>query len=104
MPDRSKKPGTKLQTNGEDEKEKTELLHEMQRVLIDRITEMANENSGEKYARCAKSDTAKLQTAKRHAKHTHQGERADRLCHGLGAMQIEKPAHALRSWSSIFYL
>src|SRR5436190_3612041 len=99
MPYRSKKSGTKLQTNGEDEKEEAELLHKMQCVLIDWITEVANDNSGEENAGCAESDAAKLQTAKRHAEHADKSERADRVGDRLCFVQFEKPAHGANSTS-----
>jgi hypothetical protein len=65
----------------------------MQRVLIDWITEVANDNSGEENSGGAESDPAKLQTAKRHAEDADKRERPDGVGNRLGAMKFKEPAH-----------
>ena len=90
----AKKPGAELQADREDEQHQPELLHEIERVLIDRIAEMSDDNPGEKHAGGAQADAAEFQTAQRHSEHTDKGERADRVRDGLRLVQLEEPVHA----------
>ena len=95
IPQRGEKAGTKLQTDGEDEQHQTELLHEMQRVLIHRISEVPHDDSGEKHARGAETDAAELNAAERHPENTDKSQRTIACATGWVRWQIEQPAHSL---------
>ena len=90
---RREEAGAELQADGEDEQDQPELLHEIERVMIDRLAEMPDEDAREKHARRAEPDAAELQTAERHPHHAHEREHADGVRDGLRFVEFEEPAH-----------
>ena len=94
LPQRREEAGAELQTDGEDEQDQPELLHEIERVMIDRLAEMPDENAREEHARRAEPDAAELQTPERHPHHAHEGEHADGMRDGLRFVKFEEPVHA----------
>ena len=96
LPQRREEAGAELQADGEDEQDQPELLHEIERVMIDRFAEVPDEDAREKHARRAEADAAELQAAERHAHHAHEGEHADGMRDGLRFVKLEEPAHASR--------
>ena len=61
LPQRREKAGTELEADGEDEQDQSELLHEIERVMIDRFAEVPDEDTRKEHARRAESDAAELQ-------------------------------------------
>ena len=91
---RGEEAGAELQADGEDEQDQPELLHEIERVMIDRFAEVPDENAREEHARRAEADAAELHAPQRHAEHAHEGEHADGVRDGLRLVEFEEPAHA----------
>ena len=93
LPKRSEKTRTKLETDGKDEEDQSELLHKIECAMIDLFAEVSDENPCEEHARCAEADATKLEAAKRHAGDTDEREHADGMCDRLRFMEVEEPAH-----------
>ena len=96
LPQRREEAGPELQPDREDKQDQPELLHEIERVMIDRFAEMPDENAREEHARRAEPDAAELQTPERHPHHTHEGEHADGVRDGLRFVELEEPVSCVR--------
>jgi hypothetical protein len=88
---RSKEARAELQADGEHEQDQSELLHEIERVMIHRMAEMPDENPREDLAAVPSPMPRPLQAAECHAGHAHEGERAHGVRNGLRFVEFEDP-------------
>ena len=93
LPQRREEAGAELQADGEDKQDQPELFHEIERVMIDRLAEVPDEDAREEHARRAEADAAEFQTPERHPEHAHESEHADGVRDGLRFVELEEPAH-----------
>ena len=93
LPQRREEAGAELQADREDKQDQPELLHEIERVVIDRFAEVPDEDPREQHARRAEPDAAELQAPERHAQHAHEREHADGVRDGLRFVKLEEPVH-----------
>src|SRR4051812_30842044 len=94
MPQCRKKAGPELKTNREDKQNESQLFHEIECVMIDRVAEVTHDNSGKEDAGRPKTNAAKFQAPKRHSDHAYKSENTDSVSNRLRAMKFKKPAHA----------
>jgi hypothetical protein len=78
---------------GEDEQDQPELLHEIERVMIDRFAEVSGEDARKEHPRRTQTDAPELQASQRHPHHANEGEYADGMRDGLRLVKVEEPAH-----------
>ena len=83
-----------MQTDGKDKQDQPEFLYEMQRVIIDRLAEMPDENAGKEHAGRAEPNAAKLEAAERHAHHAYERQHAHGVRDRLRFVKFEEPAHS----------
>ena len=92
---RGEETRAELQADREDKQDQPKLLHEIQRVMIDRLAEVPDEDARKQHARRAEADAAKLQAPERHAEHANDGNYADRVRDRLRLVQLEEPVHPI---------
>ena len=94
LPQRREETGAKLQTDREDKQDQPEFLHEIERVMIDCLAKMPDENPGKQHAGRPEPNPAKFEAAQRHPHHTHERQHANGVRDRLGFVEFEEPAHA----------
>jgi len=91
------KARAQLEADGEYEQDEPELLDEVERMVIDRFAEMADEDAGKQDTCRTESNPTKFGAAERHADDANEREDSDRMSDGLGLMKLEDPAHEVTS-------
>ena len=79
-----KESGSELQAHRKDEKNQPKLLHEIERVVIDRLAEVAGEDAREQHTGGAQADPANFDAAQRHPEDADERNQADRVRNRLG--------------------
>jgi hypothetical protein len=90
---RGHETGAELESDRENEEDQPELLHEVERVVVQFGAEVSDEDSCKEHARRAEPDATEFQAAERHAHHAHEGEHTDGVRNGLSFVELEEPAH-----------
>jgi hypothetical protein len=76
---RGEETGSQLQPDREHEQDQPELLHEVERRLVDGLAEVPGDEAREEDAGRAEPDAADLDATERHAGAAHERDHADRV-------------------------
>ena len=85
----SEEARTELQPDAEHKQNEPELLHELQGLMVDGFTEVADQDCCKQDAGRPQLDAPHPDAAQAHAGHAHEREDGDRLSRRVRSMQVE---------------